>query len=397
MAHDFLGSIAQEDVTFSTSILVTANPGDNYYKLMIFIEGEVDPQTGKVIAGRFIEDPDSFVPYEIGSTLFLATVNANTYSTVARGLLKSWLADYFSNALNEAYLVIFTPDILNEDDLSYAIPDLNATYDKVKDYAYHKTICAGSDEHLTPGLAVALAEKCFEDKGLLSAVPYYPLVDVLDFVNDPIYAALRAADSGFSKSDAFMCAHADPMRNGALFSLGLAQSFLTSNGTPVGNNIDYIKTSGITCSGEYGNPLPLSIRNQLKDNYIQFFKPVGDSTGMNAGIGVQSLSGTFIQAIWIVNYINFMSKVKVASYITTPNMLRNVSTYNAVIRLMAEQVNRFGPGQTGRLTEIVISAPSFADLPPAAGDEIIVPNAWSASYVNQLHKVSVSGTLTIAA
>ena len=400
MAQDFLGSVAQEDVVFTTTLEYTSNPGDNYYKLLVFVEGNVDPATGEVVSGRFLADASGFGPAYSGSSTQLATVYPDTYATVTKGLLKTWLADFYANNAQQAvYLVAFTDDILNPLDLSVAIPALNAAYDDIKDFAYHKTICAGEDTALLPELAVALAEKCAEDKALLSAAPYYPLTTSTpeDYQLDPIYAALYAADATFAKTDAFMAAYQVPTRNAALYSLGIALGILNSTGTPVGNSIDYVATSGIGSSGPQGSRLPRSTRDKLKAAYIQFFKPVGDSTGLVDGIGVQTLSGTYMQAVWIVNYINFMSKSLVANFISKPNMMRNADTYSGILRILDGQLRRFSSQGSGRLVNVVISAPPFAELPAAAGDEIIVPNAWKGYYLNQLHKVQVSGTLVISA
>ena len=38
----------------------------------------------------------------------------------------------------------------------------------------------------------------------------------------------------------------------------------------------------------------------------------------------------------------------------------------------------------------------FLSLPPAAGDEIIIPKAWSAEYTDQVHTVQVYGNLIIS-
>ena len=35
--NDFLGSVAQEDVQFTTRIIKTSQVGDNYWKAMIFV------------------------------------------------------------------------------------------------------------------------------------------------------------------------------------------------------------------------------------------------------------------------------------------------------------------------------------------------------------------------
>jgi hypothetical protein len=91
-----------------------------------------------------------------------------------------------------------------------------------------------------------------------------------------------------------------------------------------------------------------------------------------------------------------MSKVYVARYITQPNRLRNANTYSDILDILTGQLHRFDSQGSGRLANVVVNAPSFDALPPSKGDEIIVPNAWSGFYTDQVHTVRVSGNLTIA-
>jgi len=382
MAQDFLGSIAQEDVQFITQILRTSTPGDNFWKLMVFIE-----------ESRFVADQTAFIQ-KPGTTLMVASVNADTYSSVTTGLLRSWLYDFFvSGTVTDAILVQCEADIAG--DTAAFITGMKVAYDQMKDYAYWKTVCAGTDDAVDPGIAVALAVKCGEDKQLLSAAPLFPFTTSTpeDPSSDPIYAAIMAN----SQADAIMTAHQDTTRNGSLFRLGQALAFWNASGTYVGNNFDYLATGLITSSGEVGTNLPYSIRNNLKSLNIGFFKPVGDGTGNVAAIGVVSVRGDNIQAFWIVAYINFMSKVMTARYITQPNRLRNASTYADILNILRRFLGYFGIQGSGRLANVQVTAPAFSALPPAKGDEIIIPNAWSADYTDQVHTVKVFGTLTIAA
>lgn len=407
MSDDFLGSIAQEDVNFVTEITKVVTPGDNFFKLAVFIEGEegVAPDDGKIVSGRFIEDPSIFIPLVEGSPYFVGVVNKDTYSAATSGLLKSWLQDYFLNGnVYDVMLIVFSIDLVESTDPTYAdalaaaILALEGAYAETKAYAYFKTVCAGTDTALTPDLAVALAELCAGDSGLLSGPPLYPYTTETpgSLSSDPIYDALETADPSFATTNAFMTAYADPTRNGSLFSVGLMLSLLNSSGTPVGNSLDYWATANILASGPEGSNLNLSIRNVLSDANIAFFKPVGNGSDY-AAIGVQALNGDYVQADWIVNYINLMCKIITAQYITRPNMLRNAQTYGGIINIMISQLYRFGPSGTGRLENLVISAPAYSKLPAAKGDEIIVPNAWSADYVDQVHKVHVQGSLIISA
>ena len=57
----------------------------------------------------------------------------------------------------------------------------------------------------------------------------------------------------------------------------------------------------------------------------------------------------------------------------------------------------FGVDGSGRLSGINISAPAFANLPSADKDEIIIPNAWSATYTDHVRKVQITGSLYIGA
>jgi len=383
MAQDFLGSIAQEDVQFITQILRTTTPGENFWKLMVFIEDS-----------RFVADQTAFIQ-KPGTTLMVAVVNADNYGSVTSGLLRSWLYDFFaSGATTDAYLVQCAADVAG--DPGDFITAMNAAYDDMKDYAYWKTVCAGADDAVDPDIAVALSLKCMEDLQLLSAPPLFP-VTTDDPANisttDPVYMAIMAA----SAADAILTAHQDTTRNGSLFRLGQALSFWNASGTHVGNNMDYLATSLITASGEVGTNLSYTIRTYLKGLNVGFFKPVGDGTGNVAAVGVNTVRGNNIQAYWIVAYINFMCKVMVARYITQPNRLRNATTYGDILNILRRYLSYFGGQGSGRLRNIVISAPSFEALPPAKGDEIIVPNAWSADYTDQVHTVKVFGTLTIAA
>lgn len=431
--NDFLGSVAQEDVQFSTRIVRTSRIGDNYWKAMVFVESD-----------RFVDASDpgwSLVPGS--ATIKALTVTASDYAENTSGVLRSWLYDLFCNGFtgdcilvacaphNEGITVlVYSSDgVTFFEDVAMSIPatipagktpqatgepnqysyqtDPSASefiekqeeaYKLLKAYAYHKTVCAGPTLPLNAiftldsAVAVALAELCSYDKGLLSSAPYYPFTTGTpeDPMSDLLYASLKNADK-----DAFMSAHQDKTRNGALYSLGLAMATLNGSGTSVGNSMDMIKSAAITASGPEGSNLDKPIRDALYALHIQTFKPLGDNSGNVVAKGAETLKGEVVQAIWIVSYITYMVKVEVARMVTVPNFLKNSSNYTSIIGVMMAYIQKFGKGGSGRLDNIQSKAPSFGALPEAAGDEIIVPDAWSARYVDQIRKVQITGTLYI--
>ena len=227
--NDFLGSYAQENVLFSTRIVRTARVGDNFYKAMIFVENS-----------RFVNASDDVWVTVPGSvTLKALTVTVSDYADYTSGLLRSWLYDLFCSGFtgdcilvacgditaNDTYTPVDSPSgnpheqgwyvsdsgtgyVLTIDtevqgsttyyiksttyDTSSFIQGMDEAYGLLKAYAYHKTVCAGSDEAIDPTIAVELATLCAGDKGLLSSAPLFPFSTATPGTpaSDPLYNAL---------------------------------------------------------------------------------------------------------------------------------------------------------------------------------------------------------------
>lgn len=386
--NDFLGSFAQENVAFRTQVIRTAVVGDNFWKVMVFIENS-----------RYVNSTTyEWVDAPGLSGVKCCTVTADTYSSIASGLLKSWLYDLFANGFTGDCILVAcgenipTPGEGDPVDASAFIAAMETAYNVLKPYAYHKTVCAGLDNALEPTVAVALAAKCAEDKQLLSSAPYYPFSTATPDTpsSDPVYSALLTADK-----DAFMSCHADASRNAALYSLGIALANINGSGTSVGSQLDMIKASNITPSGPDGTNLPKSVRDQLLSLHIQSFKPVGDNSRDVAAQGDTTIKNEIAAVDWIIAYITYMSKVAIARLMTTPDFLKNANSYARIITVLTTYLPLFGEEGSRRLSDISITAPAFNKLPASNGQTIIIPNAWRATYTDHIRSVQISGALYI--
>jgi hypothetical protein len=419
--NDFLGSFAQENVSFSTQIVKTAVVGQNFWTALIFVENDryvtADTEHGW-------EDCPGLPSCKV------LVVNADNYSEFTSGLLASWLYDLFCNGFTgncilaapagkdapdiEAYEPVTPAEganpqaegwyelnvgtyVLSEDTTVTAgktyyekhvtpgfVAAMEEAYNILKPYAYHKTVCAGSGTEPPASYAISLAKKCMQDE-YLSGAPMLPQSDPT--LATGLYPALKAANA-----DAFMGWHSDSTRNPALYSLGLALAVYNGSGTPVGNALDMTASSNITASNGGQNPTSAQ-KSILKGAWIQYFKTVGDNTGNVAAETDKTINGKVYAAYWILAYITYMTKVRIAQLITQRNFFKNAGNYGTIVQVLKDVISIFG--KAGVLTAIDVSAPSYANLPEAADDQIIIPNAWSASYVNHLRKVTITGTLYI--
>lgn len=389
MADDFLGSIAQEDVQFVTEIVKTVNPGDNFKHLVAYTD-DSQIATGAVMAN--VKDPAGVVVAQY------AEVTADNYKNTVQGELLVWLTDYFSAGGNESVFIVNAQN--GEASLTKAT--LTAAYNVTHQLGWFKTICVEDADvttefHLDPDAASWLAELCSTDK-LLSSAPLYPMsmpVTSGEFT-DTAYLALEAA--GY---DAFWVYHlpaaqADAsivVHNGALVALGIALNVMNASGTYVGNSFDMVNTTAITASGIDGGALEPTVQAILKGANINYFKFVGDTTGAVALRGGKTAKGDVMSASWIVNFCNYYNKVMVANYMSRRNVFKSSATYDVILSILIKTVSKFVT--SGRLVGFALTAPAYADLPAAAGDEIVVPNAWHATYQDDLRTVKVYGTLYI--
>lgn len=392
MADDFIGSIAQQDVDFITEIIKTVRIGDNYKHLMVFTD------TSQVVASapfKVYYDDDSNI------ILSMAEVTADTYAEFAQGTLKIWLEDYFTAGGQESvYIVNVEGDIEAEEPETYTEARLIAAYGKVAQLAYFKSICIDSgttpgEFKLAPTAATHLATLCANNT-LLSAAPLYPYSkEVTSSLDDPAYAAVQSAgkDAFWSYAKPVTLATTKEVHNMSFVALGLALNVINDSSTYVGNSFDMVKTDAIDITSIYGEALPLTVQALLKEGNVQFWKPVGDSSGMIAARGASSMKGRVIPAYWIVAYCNYYNKCQVANYITRRNVMKDATTYNVLLSILSTTASKFV--STGRITNFALTAPAFADLPESKSDEIIVNNAWQALYVDDLRTVKIYGSLTI--
>lgn len=431
--NDFVGSFAQENVSFTTRVVKTSQVGDNYWKVMVFIEND-----------RFVDTSTADWELVPGSSSIKAlSVSASDYASYTSGLLRSWLYDLFCTGFTGdcilvacashsagSTVIVYSSDgstFYSDDAMTqpvtipagktpvatgtpsqYSYTDdpssdefitaMDTAYELMKAYAYHKTVCAmpiqptsSEATAIDTSVAVELATLCAADKGLLSSAPYFPFTTSTpqDVTSDPLYMALKNASK-----DAFFSAHQDATRNASLYSLGLAMSELNGSGTCVGNSLDMVKSAMITSSGPGGTNLTKSVRGILKNANIQSFKPVGDNSGNVAAIGASTINGDVVQATWIISYITFMTKIDVAKMITTANFLKNASNYTKILNVLRTYLAPFGESGSGRLRNISITAPAFGSIASEA-DVIVIPDAWSARYVDQVREVQITGTLYI--
>ena len=374
----FQGSVAQEDVKFVTELVTESVIGENFSKLMIFIE-----------ATKYVEDAAAFE--EVATGITMAEVTKDNYALVTKGLLKSWLDDFFAEQFSaKAYLVTVTTDLTAAGDWDSDV--MKEAFGLLKGLAYFKTVCITSpdtgSELLLPAAVVDTAELCDGDTATSAAV-LIPLTiaDPATIATDPVYAAIMTAEQ-----DAYAVYHPSATRNIALLQLGLALSVINGSGTAVGNNFDYAATEAVNASGTDGAPLSIITQTLLKGLNISYCKYVGEPNGSAIIVGAKTLKGNNVAAYWLVAYCNYVNRVYTAKYITRIGTFRNDRTYQGILLIMSSTVQKFV--DAGRLTNFVVTAPAFDKL-PAGTDTIIVPNAWTADFLDNVRKVEVYGQLTI--
>ena len=372
----FKGSIAQVNVNFPIETVITPMAGENYSRAVIFMDianaATYLPGVAEPAAGDLIE------------------LNSNNYGTVTGGKLKAWLVPFFTKATTaKVGIAIFDTDQEGDPDPVPATAPLADVYEAKKMYGYFKFAIEEAAGY--NALQVSLSNLCKAD-------PLYSVLWVGTADADVLTksSALITALNG-AASTARVIYNADGTINGALAQLGASLATANATGTPVGNSIDMVAINTIQASGntdDNGEHVDLTATEKaaLDDQKIGYQTWVGDGTENVVTEGSLYLNGDSVGANWVKAYIEYMCKVKTANYITRMNKFRNNQTYQAILLILTDQVRPFL--QFGRLDGFTITAPTFENL-PQSGDQITVPNAWEATYIDNVREVTVYGTLYI--
>ena len=370
----FKNSIAQSNVNFPIETVITPIAGENYSRTLIFMNvanaATYLPGVTTVAAGDLIE------------------LNSANYGELTGGKVKNWLVPFFTKATTaKVGIAVFDTDTDNEGTVVEATAPLSAVYEAKKMYGYFKFACEESAGY--NDLQVSLSNLCKAD-------PLYSVLWVgTDDANvlsktSALMTALKSAES-----KARVIYNSNSNINGALAQLGETLSSVNATGTPVGSSMDMVQfntiqaSGGVNADGEHIN-LTATEKAALDDQKIGYQTWVGDGTENVVTEGSLYLNGDSVGANWVKAYIEYMCKVLTANYITRMNTFRNNDTYQAILLILTNQVRPFL--EFGRLDGFTITAPSFDKL-PASGDQITVPNAWEATYIDNVRQVTVYGTL----
>ena len=366
----FKDSIAQSNVAYPIETVIIPMAGENYSRAMIYMD---------------VANAATYLPGVTSATAgSLIELDSGNYGELTGGLLKKWLVPFFSKATTaKVGIALFN----TSDTTTPSTHPLAAVYEATKMYAYFKFIIEESAGYAAA--QVALSNLCITD-------PLYSVLWVgtndgdLLTKSSALLSALKSANS-----TARVIYNADGNINPALAQLGATLSSANATGTPVGNSMDMVQFNTIDASGAEnadGERLNLSATEKaaLDEQKVGYQTWVGDGTENVVTEGSLYINGDSVGANWVKAYIEYMCKVKTANYITRMNTFRNNQTYQACLLILSDMVNPFL--QFGRLAGFQITAPVFEDL-PASGDQITVPNAWEATYIDNVREVTVFGTL----
>lgn len=371
MANDFQGSIAQQFITFSTNVVTNVVPGENFYKVMLFM-GDAEANASLVTAPS------------VGDIIEL---NASNYATLTKGPLLGYLGGFYShNSITTVYVVIYDDALVTTGNFpAGAVTALTTQFNAYKDRAYFKLMTLHDNIPANSALAGLCKTDTLLSQCWISANDAQMIVDGS--------TTSMAGVCKLAGQDPVIVYHPDATEDPALVQLGLSLAVLNGTGTPVGNSMDYLATDAITPSGTAGANPTASMVTALTNANAGFFLTVGDGTGQVANKGGKTNLGNIAGAQWITQYINYVSAVKTANYLVQLNRFKTNATYQGILGIVQSYLSGFE--QIGRLSDVKITAPAFNKLPASDGDTITVPNAWEAYYNDNVRKVVIQGTLYI--
>lgn len=400
--NDFNGSVAQQDVSISTDVVRTATVGGNFYENVLYV------------TDRFSSfGADTPVYPVVKKSNYADVLDDYAYFTDAeKKIVKGNLASLFAYGIDVKVYIIPSTELANYKlygYFTYLDLEWNTTDGTETDYA----LSTGAGDSLT-NIKTAL-DKNFTSvlidmpvdpvnvKGTSTTTTAGTLGLITAYAMDATVFARPAMVTGTAGTDnVFVDANGDPIGySPALYQLGKTLSSTNASGVPVGNafDMDAVDFQNVMPTADTSTEVLIGASATFADYFegvrVNFFKPVGNGTMQLTNFGGWTILSNCTTAEWIVAYLNFMNRVACATVITSGRALKNARTYDEL--LDAVKINIGGQVKNERIEDFKMTAPSFNELPKTNGHTISIPNAWEGTYVDNVRKVKISGTLTVAA
>lgn len=391
--EDFKNSVAHLDVDVQTAVSVSSIVGENFWKFMYVTNEPISSLSSAA------------TPLLITASSYSDVIDALSIANSDKvALIKKNLASLFDYAPSaQGYFI--TAD----------------TYEKFKYYAYwcyleteYALDSSSSKLKFTDAsLAMLSTIDAKQDKAFsgfiadlaidaTASITDAPTSIVDDFMST--LGALTAAVCFFARGATTEFAwKGDDVALGyspALYQLGRTLGHMNSTGTSIGNSTDGVACTfqdvlptRSTSTSVLVNASALFI-NWCQNNKVAYFKTVGNGTSQVSCYGGWTLKNTCLSADWIVAYVNYLTKVRVAEILTVMNTYRNGFLYGKCLSVLSTLIAPFVT--LGRVRNFSITAPSWAEA-QNLGDRqtIVIPAAWTGIYVDNDRKVRIQGNLTI--
>jgi hypothetical protein len=362
MANDYEGSLAQNFIKYGVTTEIAAAVGENFQSVVVFV-----PENDAI--ANFVTPP--------GIGLYQVASSSN-FASVALGTLLDWLTEFFATtSITKVYVVEI-------DDTTSITAGLTAAMLLYKSLGFFKLLLSS-----TASEQVEFATVMALDTELTQAWIGTAEAACLDPESTTSLAHLLISENLKPHLEYHATAH-----NSAMAQLGLTLATLNESGFAVGESLDMKATSIIDGSGAAGANLGATDVQDLIDQNIGFWATLGNNTGQVAQHGGKLLDGSLAGADWFVKFFEYMCAVDGVTYLTQAGTShsRNDQTYQALLAILQARVSPFV--NIGKIGGFKITAPRFSKL-VNTGSSFIVPNAWSATFNDNVRSVNIQGKLAV--
>lgn len=391
--EDFKNSVAHLDVDVQTAVSVSSVVGENFWKFMYVTNETIEILSSATTPLLITADTYSDVidALSIANSDKVALIKKNLaslfeYAPSAQGYFIT--ADTYEKFKYYAYWCYLETE--------YA---LDSSTSKLKFTDATATMLEIIDAKKDKAFSGFIADLAVDAVGSVSAAPTSVVdnfMSTLGALTVAICFFARGATAEYAwKGDDIALGYSP-----ALYQLGRTLGYMNSTGTPIGNSTDGVACTfqdvlptRSTSTSVLVNASALFI-NWCQNNKVAYFKTVGNGTSQVSCYGGWTLKNTCLSADWIVAYVNYMAKVRIAEIITVMNTYRNGFLYGKCLSVLSTLIAPFVT--LGRVRNFTITAPSWAEA-QNLGDRqtIVIPDAWTGIYVDNDRKVRIQGNLTI--